>query len=449
MDWMPLRMFDEGRNAVNAVEMMKSGDFIITRFEGISDFFNTKPPLLFWCQVIFLKLFGVSDIAIRFPVALFALATCMYLYWFSKKYLNNEVIGFISILILMTSLGYVNYHGSRSGDFDTLLTFFLLVNACSFFLYLETRSNNHLYLFMASWILSCYSKGIVGMMFLPAYLIYTLWTRNFSIFKVKKIYGLGILSCGVILSYYFIRDIYDPGYLDAVNKADLSGRYFEVIDGHKHPWYFYIQHIYQYKFFPWIFFLLFSIFYFNFSKLDIVSRFIKFAFLTCFLFLIFISLANTKLIWYDMPMYPLMAIMSACGVYELYERIKVESPRRAIVFLVLIFISPYYTVFKTIYIPRVASDETSIYFFSNYVKDHQNKLLKYSNLNIQWHGYHSSNLFYVYQLQSLDKSVKYNQPVRKGDHLVAYQKDVIEFLKKTHAVQFIQEHNGVTILKVL
>ena len=37
MDWMPLRMYDEGRNAVNAVEMLWSGNYLVTTFQGHSD----------------------------------------------------------------------------------------------------------------------------------------------------------------------------------------------------------------------------------------------------------------------------------------------------------------------------------------------------------------------------------------------------------------------------
>ena len=449
MDWMPLRIFDEGRNAVNAIEMFWSKNYLVTKFEGAPDYWNTKPPLMFWVQILFLKLLGLNELSIRMPIALFTLATCTYMYWFAKEYLRNEELGLISVLILMTSMGYVNYHGSRSGDFDTLLTFFLLINACSFFLYLERREHKHFLVFFISWIFACYSKGIVGMMFLPAYFIYTLWTKSFFIFKNKYLYIYGVFSLTIVLSYFFIRELYDPGYIDAVNKIDLTGRFIGVVDGHLHPWHFYLTHLVQHKFFPWIYFLIFSILYSDSSEQSLHSRFIKFAFLVCFTFFIFISVSNTKLIWYDMPIYPLISLISALGVYSWYEKIRRKERMRSILFIILLFIFPYYSMFKTIYVPRVSSEETPIYLFANYVKDHKERLLHYPNLHIQWSGYHASNLFYTYCLKSEDSTVRYNQRILTGDHLVMYEVDRISQLKKEFSLKPILQENGISVFKVL
>lgn len=37
--------FDEGRHAVNALEMYQSKDLIVTTYNGEIDYFNLKPPL--------------------------------------------------------------------------------------------------------------------------------------------------------------------------------------------------------------------------------------------------------------------------------------------------------------------------------------------------------------------------------------------------------------------
>jgi len=43
-----LQLWDEARLAVNATEMLQSGDWLVTRYDGSSDLWNTKPPLLIW-----------------------------------------------------------------------------------------------------------------------------------------------------------------------------------------------------------------------------------------------------------------------------------------------------------------------------------------------------------------------------------------------------------------
>lgn len=50
LDTLPLRLWDESRLAINAYEMMKDGDLIVTHFNGQPDMWNTKPPLMIWCQ---------------------------------------------------------------------------------------------------------------------------------------------------------------------------------------------------------------------------------------------------------------------------------------------------------------------------------------------------------------------------------------------------------------
>ncbi len=40
-----IRIWDEGRNATNALEMLKTGNPIVTYFNGQPDMWNVKPPL--------------------------------------------------------------------------------------------------------------------------------------------------------------------------------------------------------------------------------------------------------------------------------------------------------------------------------------------------------------------------------------------------------------------
>ncbi|MBJ6109715.1 hypothetical protein JAO73_11875 [Hymenobacter sp. BT523] len=46
-------MWDEARLAVNATEILQSGDWLITRYDGQPDLWNTKPPLFIWLQAGF------------------------------------------------------------------------------------------------------------------------------------------------------------------------------------------------------------------------------------------------------------------------------------------------------------------------------------------------------------------------------------------------------------
>jgi len=47
---LPLRQYDEARQAINAMEMVQSGNWLVTTYDGEPETWNTKPPLLIGLQ---------------------------------------------------------------------------------------------------------------------------------------------------------------------------------------------------------------------------------------------------------------------------------------------------------------------------------------------------------------------------------------------------------------
>ena len=101
LDTLPIRIWDESRQAINAYEMYHNSDYIVTHFEGKPDMWNTKPPFLIWTQVILMKTIGINELAVRLPSAFAAFFTCLALLLFSIKYLKNFWFGFIVIVVLI------------------------------------------------------------------------------------------------------------------------------------------------------------------------------------------------------------------------------------------------------------------------------------------------------------------------------------------------------------
>jgi len=66
---------------------------------------NTKPPLLVWVQVLFMKVLGVNELSVRLPSAFAALYNCIALLIFSLRYLKPFWFGFVAIIVLITSHG--------------------------------------------------------------------------------------------------------------------------------------------------------------------------------------------------------------------------------------------------------------------------------------------------------------------------------------------------------
>ena len=90
-----LRQWDESRQAVSAIEMSQSGNWVVATFGFEPDLWNTKPPLLVWLQAGLIRLIGPTEWAIRLPSAVAALATVMLVYSFMAKHLRRPLGGFL------------------------------------------------------------------------------------------------------------------------------------------------------------------------------------------------------------------------------------------------------------------------------------------------------------------------------------------------------------------
>jgi len=66
---------DEGRYASLAWEMMRSGDWVTPRLNGILYF--EKPPMQYWLSALFLHLFGLNEFAARLWPALAGFLTAL------------------------------------------------------------------------------------------------------------------------------------------------------------------------------------------------------------------------------------------------------------------------------------------------------------------------------------------------------------------------------------
>lgn len=73
LDSFYIRTWDESIYAVNAYEMMEKNEYMVPLMNNVID--NDKPPMFFWHQIFFIKLFGFNEFSIRFPSALYGAQT--------------------------------------------------------------------------------------------------------------------------------------------------------------------------------------------------------------------------------------------------------------------------------------------------------------------------------------------------------------------------------------
>jgi 4-amino-4-deoxy-L-arabinose transferase-like glycosyltransferase len=333
LDSLPIQLWDESRLAINSYEMYKNQDWMVSTYNGKPDLWNTKPPLLLWLQVVSFKILGVNELALRLPSAIAGMLTCLLVYWIfarKKQYLH----GFLAVLILVTSMGFIKYHHStRTGDYDALLTFFTTAYCICYYLYIEESKRKYLWLTVIFITLAVMTKTIAGLMFLPALFVYTIYKRRFQILLKEPAFYLGILLIfGTIGGYYWLREQYIPGYFEAVKNNDFWGRY-AVYNGTDRPTrgaLFYFDLLTGPYFAYWCIPLVIGILLIFIRTNNFRSMSIYFT-LTGLLFFAIISSSTNKNDWYDMPMYPLISIVTAIGIMFIYETLKTSGAQSTLV----------------------------------------------------------------------------------------------------------------------
>ncbi len=352
---LPIQQWDEGRLAMKAIEMTESHNWLITTVNGFSDHLSVKPPLLTWIQALFIKLLGANEWAIRLPSALAALATCLFMYWFfAWKFIKDVWLGIICNLLLISCMGYVTLHGTRSGDYDTLLTLFTTGYILCFFLYLEEQRTMYLHVAMLLLTLCVYTKGVQGLMFLPALLLYVIVTKKLLfVFKEKWFYIDGVVFVALVLGYYMARDHYDQGYFGAVIINELGGRYGQVLEGHKGTFFYFFNWIDERAFTYWWPALVGGFITGGLTADKQVRRLVLYLSLVMGVYMFVISSAETKCWWYIMPVMPFMAIVGGIFINTIFKalgRVDVSKSMRwnvlPYLFLIVTALPAYNTILK-------------------------------------------------------------------------------------------------------
>lgn len=355
----PILVWDEGRLAVNAAEMEQHGHWLVTYFNGQPDMWNTKPPFIIWLEVLSLRLFGYSETAFRLPTMLASVATAGLVYVFVCRRLKSLWGAVLAVGILITATGYNEQHGARTGDYDTVLTLWLVMSVFAFFRYVEGGKPRDFGWAAAALVLAALTKGIAGLFWPPAFLLYALYRHRLRwLLSRPEVYLDTVLGALVVVGYYLAREHYNPGYLQAVSDNELGGRLLGTLNEHLHPWHWFLVNMYEGKFMPWLLVLPVA-FYFAWRYAPYLAQrhFTVLAGCIVVFHLLVISSASTKLAWYDTPIYPLMAVIVGLGLAPLISSVVASQYARhgapaavgaACLFLLLAFSAPALRIYTRI-----------------------------------------------------------------------------------------------------
>ena len=441
--------------------MAERGDFLVAHYLEKLDMWNLKPPLMVWLQVVSMKFLGYNTLAVRLPSALAGLATMLLMLWFSSQVLRQKAIGFLSGMVLATTAGFVAIHVTRTGEYDALLSLFLLAYALTYFRFLhddhipKTKSLCYFGLFLTLAILT---KGVAGFFFLPGLLVYTIFQKKlFWLLRQPSVYIVGFAVLAVVGAYYLGRETLNPGYLQAVWENELGGRLSTALEGHQRPMEYYISRMFSWQFRPWIFLLPAALLlgYWQY-KHTLTAQMVIFLSLNAFVFLLIISLAQTKLGWYNAPVFPLLAFLIGIGLSGTWQWLRqfpwltkpYRKPLLGFCLLLLVFANPYAAIIDKVYQPKDQEAYKESMRFEHFMK-----LLTDTNYKVVSFEYNSHLDFHLsaakYQGRPIDVVNPYvPEMIQVGDQLVFCEKDKQRVLLRNFSYQILQVWESCALVRI-
>jgi 4-amino-4-deoxy-L-arabinose transferase-like glycosyltransferase len=216
------RLFDQidGQYAGAAREMMERGDWLTPTQNGVPRL--QKPPLVYWCEVVSMHVFGVNEFGARFPVALATVG------WFlATGLLARRVIGTWSAalagaltLAMFAGTFFFTHLVMPEAFFGCFLTlsFWALLKATAMSTAAERKGRSDRWL-MVAWCfiaLSTLTKGIHGLLIPVAALSFTACWRS-SMRVVWRRFLLRphgwLLFLAVLAPWYLVTEQRYPGFL--------------------------------------------------------------------------------------------------------------------------------------------------------------------------------------------------------------------------------------------
>ncbi|PJE68686.1 hypothetical protein COU96_03120 [Candidatus Shapirobacteria bacterium CG10_big_fil_rev_8_21_14_0_10_38_14] len=426
--------WDETRNAENALEIVRTGNWLVTRWGKEPDLWNLKPPFGAWLMAIGFKIGGVSKLTIRFWSALFGVLTIMVVFLFGRSF-TNVWTGVIAAIFLLTIESFLGVHGARTGDYDTMVTFF--ITTAIFCFYLAIKKGKKIY-WLGSGIatgLGFLSKSVIGLFPLPIavlQLFYLKLTRKKFFFKGA---WLGLLSLLLVITPWLVARFSVGGeFIRQMYLRDIRLRMNVPLEGHRGDLWFY-YYVLSDNLGRWLFPLFVFCLFFCKAHLLLIWLAVVFGVFT---------LAKTKIDWYLLPIWPAVGLLIGLGIEELGQRLKRLNRWLPGIF---VFLGLILIVSQINLKPKVEQD-----FFQESLENFRPYLLKMERVYLPQRMLRP-NIWFQFNAMVLKGAVGYedwrNLEIKKGEGLIVNDIDEYKILVENKSYRFLlQVHSLYLFVKI-
>lgn len=298
---LPLRDWDEGTIGRVATEISRAPlDSFRWLFPTLwGDPYLNKPPLIHSLIAVLYHFFGVHEWTTRLPSAFLTALSVPLLYLLGREIFPGRSSALLSALVYLTLLPVVR-HGRLAMLDGAVLCFEILMIVGIL------RSRRDLRWALGAGLgfsLLCLTKGILGIFLAAIGFLFLLWDTPRLLTSAYFWLGWFLGATPAIAWYVAQFSHYEREFLDSLLAQQVK-RVGDTLDNHREPFWYYPIEILKYSL-PW---LIFSIWGFRLAKLDYRYSWAKLLIVWGGMYLVAVSMMSTKLPWYILPIYPVLAL---------------------------------------------------------------------------------------------------------------------------------------------
>ncbi|MCL2924443.1 MAG: glycosyltransferase family 39 protein [Trichodesmium sp. MAG_R04] len=313
---LPLRDWDEGIVAQVAREISREKWNWLYPTINNTPYFN-KPPLIHWSIAFVYSIGGVSELTARLSPALLTACSVPLIYGVGRELFRPRTPAIFTALVYLTLLPVVR-HGRLAMLDGAVICFFLLMIWCV----LRSRHNLRYCLAIGiSFALVSLSKGIILGLLLGTIAFLFLWWDTPRLLSSKYFWSgilLGMLPVFLWYTAQFFH--YGVEFFHANFFHQSLKRIWQPVGNHNGPIWYYLLEIIEYSF-PWLFFWLPGL-YLSWKNRNLSWG--KLVLVWSGVYLLAISLMNTKLPWYVLPIYPAFALAVGSYLTEIWYQFPLD-----------------------------------------------------------------------------------------------------------------------------
>ena len=310
----------EAREASVIWEIHNSGNWILPLRNG--EEIPAKPPFYHWLGALISSTVGrVDELTARLPSALLG-TLGVFLTYATGVILWGRGAGLVSALVLSTSF---EWRAARAARVDMALTFVLLCSFLFFFYQYETGGGRKKAIVLGMLLgLAMLAKGPLGFV-LPCFTFLTFLLAKRDLAFLKRLHPFTVISvCALVAGSWYLLALWQGGkeFLFVVIKENF-GTVIGRDAGHPHPFWSYIQYLFQ-NMAPWsLFFPTLGVFLYR-HRHKLAEEKLLYIAVWLSTVIIFFSVFSQKRPVYILSAYPAIALLFGAWWHKLKDEVGAE-----------------------------------------------------------------------------------------------------------------------------